>query len=279
MFAFRLISYLPLWCLYILSDSFFILAYYIIGYRKKVVWKNISCAFPEKSPKERKKIMREFYRNLTDSFAETIKLMTMGKPEIEKRFQLENMDLLRDLLERKQVIVGLTAHFFNWEGHPLAVRALVDERIEIVYQQVTNPFFEKLMKTLRSRFGGYLVEKSKFQRHFIKYRKHPRLIGLAADQRPNREDQRYHAKFMNRETGFFEGAEKLAKRFDLTVIFSEVHKLKRGHYKFTYRFVAEPPHDTREHSITDQFIELTEKNIREQPALYLWSHNRWKNSN
>ncbi|AWW30066.1 lipid A biosynthesis acyltransferase [Echinicola strongylocentroti] len=278
MFVFRLISYLPLWVLYIFSDCFYLVAYYIVGYRKKVVWKNLQHAFPEKTDQELKKIMREFYRNLTDSFAETIKLMTMGKAEIAKRFQLENMDLLRDLLKKEQVIVGLTAHFFNWEGHPLSVRALVDERIEIVYQKVTNPFFENLMKTIRSRFGGYLVEKSKFQRHFIKHRLHPRLIGLAADQRPNREDQRYHAKFMHRETGFFEGAEKIAKRFELTVIFSEVHKLKRGHYKFTYRFVAEPPHDTREHSITDQFIALTEKNIREEPALYLWSHNRWKNS-
>ncbi|GGF21125.1 lysophospholipid acyltransferase family protein [Echinicola rosea] len=278
MFAFRLISYLPLWSLYIVSDCFFLIAYHLVGYRKKVVWTNLKNAFPEKSDQELKKIMREFYRNLTDSFAETIKLMTMGKAEIERRFQLENMDLLRTLLADEQVIVGLTAHFFNWEGHPLSVRALVDERIEIVYQKVTNPFFEQLMKTIRNRFGGYLVEKSNFQRHFLKHRQHPRLIGLAADQRPNREDQRYHAKFMHRETGFFEGAEKLAKRFELTVIFAEVHKLKRGHYKFTYRFVAEPPHDPREHSITDQFIALTEKNIREEPALYLWSHNRWKNS-
>ncbi|WP_186754437.1 lysophospholipid acyltransferase family protein [Echinicola salinicaeni] len=278
MFAFRLISYLPLWFLYLISDVFYLIAYYLIGYRKKVVSENLLHAFPEKSPQERKKIMREFYRNLTDSFAETIKLMTMGKAEIEKRFQLENMDLLRGLLEREQVIVGLTAHFFNWEGHPLSVRALVDERIEIVYQKVSNPFFEKLMRAIRSRFGGYLVEKSKFQRHFLKHRHHPRLIGLAADQRPNREDQRYHTYFMHRKTGFFEGAEKLAKRFDLTVIFSEVHKIKRGHYKFTYRFVTEPPHDTTEHSITEKFIELTEKNIREEPALYLWSHNRWKNS-
>ncbi|WP_215226279.1 lysophospholipid acyltransferase family protein [Echinicola shivajiensis] len=278
MFAFRLISYLPLWCLYIISDIFYLIAYHIIGYRKKVVSQNLLFAFPEKSAQERKEIMREFYRNLTDSFAETIKLMTMDKAELEKRFQLENMDILRGLLKKEQVIVGLTAHFFNWEAHPLAVRALVDERIEIVYQKVSSPFFEKLMKTIRSRFGGYLVEKSNFQRHFVKHRHHPRLIGLAADQRPNREDKRYHANFMHRETGFFEGAEKLAKRFDLTVIFAEVHKIKRGHYRFTYHFVTAPPHDTKEHSITDKFIELTEKNIREEPALYLWSHNRWKNS-
>lgn len=198
MFAFRLISYLPLWSLYIVSDCFFLIAYHLVGYRKKEVWTNLKNAFPEKSDQELKKIMRKFYRNLTDSFAETIKLMTMGKAEIEKRFQLENMDLLRNLLEKEQVIVGLTSHFFNWEGHPLSVRALVDERIEIVYQKVSNPFFEKLMKTIRSRFGGYLVEKSQFQRHFIKHRAHPRLIGLAADQRPNREDQRYHAQFMHR---------------------------------------------------------------------------------
>jgi len=278
MFAFRLISYLPLWALYILSDFFYLIAYHVIGYRKNIVQKNIEHAFPEKSPQEVKKIMGEFYRNLTDSFAETIKLLTMDKREIQERFKVNNKELLTGLLEKGEIVVGLTSHFFNWEGQSLTAKVCIDPRFETVYLKVNNPFFEQLMRAIRSRFGGYLVERSQFQRNFIKNRNTPRVIGLAADQRPNREDKRYWTTFMNRKTGFFEGAEKLAKRFELATVFSKVEKVKRGHYEFTFLPLSLPPHDNREHSITEKYIQLTEENIRQQPALYLWSHNRWKNS-
>ncbi|GGZ36303.1 acetyltransferase [Echinicola pacifica] len=278
MFIFRVISYLPLWFLYLLSDLFFILAYHIIGYRKKVVKTNLEHAFPELSPEEIRKIMRKFYRNLTDSFAETIKMLTMSQDEVARRFLIINHEQLTEYIDQGKIVMGLTAHFFNWEGQVIGFKAQTKPFLDTVYLKIKNPFFEKLMQTMRGRFGGALIEKSDFQRNFIRNRNKPRLIGLAADQRPNREDQRYSATFMNRETGFFEGGEKLAKKFDLPVFYSEVRKIKRGYYQYTYHLITEAPHDPTPHSITDTFIRLLEENIRKEPALYLWSHNRWKNS-
>lgn len=241
------------------------------------MWKNISCAFPEKSLDERKRIMQEFYRNLTDSFAETIKLMTMKEEEVKKRFKIINGDLFLHELNQNKLSLALASHFFNWEGITLGVKSL-NINFETVYLKVNNSFFDKLMKKIRGRFGGTLVERSQFQRNFIKNRNTPRVIGLAADQRPNRENQRSQFEFMNRKTGFFEGAEILAKKFDLTIIYISSKKVKRGYYESNCIKIAQPPHDSRPHSITEQYIKLTEKNIREEPALYLWSHNRWKNS-
>lgn len=278
MFAFRIISYLPLSLLYIFSDFLYLIVCYVIRYREAVIDKNLLFAFPEKSPLERKKIKRQFYRNFTDSLAETVKLLTISKEDLAKRVQIENIHLILDKINNGEIIIGLTAHFFNWEAHLLAVMAPLKKRCEVVYLKINSPFFEKLMQQLRGRFGGSLVERKQFQRNFLRERNNPRLIVLAADQRPQQMEHRYWSVFMNRETAFFEGAEKLAKKFNHSVIYSQVTKPKRGHYIFTYELLASPPYTGKDHSITNAFIQRTERNIRQEPSLYLWSHDRWKNS-
>jgi len=278
MFVFRLISRLPLSLLYVFSDFLYLIMCYVIQYRKKVIESNLFYAFPEKSSSERRKIKRQFYRNFTDSLAETVKLLTISEEDLAKRVKIVNVQLVLDKIDHGELIIGLTSHFFNWEAHLLAIQALVRQRCEVVYQKVNNPFFENLMQELRGRFGGKLIERKKFQRNFLRERNNPRLIVLAADQRPEKTEIRYWKEFMNRETAFYEGAEKLAKKFNHTVVFSHVSKPKRGHYTFTYEKLAAPPFEDSEHSITNSFIQQTEKNIRMEPALYLWSHDRWKQS-
>ncbi|MFD2035598.1 lysophospholipid acyltransferase family protein [Belliella marina] len=277
MFPIKLISFLPLSILYLFSDILYLIGYYVIGYRKKVIRENLEQAFPEKTGKERLKIEKEFFRNLTDSFAEIIKMYSISKEELARRVQIENAHIPLDLIKKGEVVVGMTGHFFNWEMHLLQMMANVSTQCEVVYLKVNSPFFEKLMKNIRGRFGGMLVERAAFQREYLRNRDKPRLIVLAADQRPTNTEIRYWAPFMNRETVFFEGAEKLAKRFGHTVIYSDVRKPKRGHYIFTYSLMDMPPYDqAAEHSITDEFIRRTEQTIRHSPSLYLWSHNRWK---
>ncbi len=279
MVIFKLISILPQWVLYIFSDILFLIGYYVVGYRKKVILGNLQYAFPEKTESERREIARQFFRNLTDSFAEIIKMYRISKEDLDKRVKIENKEIVLDAIKKGQVIIGLTGHFFNWEMHLLQMMANVSNKCDVVYLKVNNPFFEKLMLAIRTRFGGGLIERSGFQRDYLRKRDQPRLIVLAADQRPSHGEIRYWASFMNRETAFFEGAEKLAKRFNHPVMYSHVHKPKRGHYTFTYEMVSIPPYEKeKEHSITDAYIALTEKNIREQPSLYLWSHKRWKDS-
>jgi len=54
-----LASKLPLGALYIISDIIFFVNYYIIGYRKKIVYENLKNSFPNKSEKEIKQIQKK----------------------------------------------------------------------------------------------------------------------------------------------------------------------------------------------------------------------------
>ena len=277
MLLFRLFSKLPLEVLFIFSDLLYLLAYYVLGYRKKIVLSNIKHAFPEKSDNEVKSIARKFYRNFTDSMAETVKLLTMSEKELSRRFVAKNTNLVFDKVDNGEIVIGMCGHFFNWEGHLVAVSSKISSKCETVYTKLSQPFFEKVMKSIRCRFGAMLTERKSFQRAFLRQRNQPRLMVLAADQRPNLSDIRYWTEFMNRETAFFEGGEKLAKKFNCRVIYAHTSKPKRGHYIFEYQEIALPPYtDDSPHSITDKFIFHLENNIRDCPSLYLWSHNRWK---
>jgi KDO2-lipid IV(A) lauroyltransferase len=277
MFLFKMISYLPLWVLYIFTDVVYLIGYHVLKYRQKVIFENLAYSFPEKSETERKAIARKFFRTLTDSFAETLKFYTIDKKELAKMLQIKGGNMLSERVENGETVIMVSGHFINWEAFVVGFNALVDPRLETTYSKLSNKTFNNLMMAIRGRFGGTLVEKSSFSRNFLEKRNVPRIIGLAADQRPGKSEKRYTARFMNRETAFFEGPEKLAKRYGYAVYYVNMKRPKRGHYDITYQLMCEPPYtQEKPNSITDEFIRLTEKGIREQPEIYLWSHNRWK---
>ena len=128
MLLFRLFSKLPLKVLFLFSDLLYLLAYYIVGYRKKIVLSNIKHAFPEKSDAEIKTIARKFYRNFTDSMAETIKILTMRKKELHRRFVIKNANLVTDNVDNGEIVIGMCGHFFNWEGHLLTSSSKMGEK-------------------------------------------------------------------------------------------------------------------------------------------------------
>jgi Kdo2-lipid IVA lauroyltransferase/acyltransferase len=277
MFFFRLLSKLPLWVLYIFSDILYLVARFILSYRKSVIEENLKFAFPEKSSREREKIRNRFYRNFTDSFAETIKCLSISEEEFRRRFVIINQEELDAPVKNGVSSLLMAGHVFNWEMALIGTNLYSEVSAETVYLKVNNPFFNELIKKIRTRFGGYVTEKNEFRRGMLTLGKYPRLVLLASDQRPPTSESRYQRNFLNRPAVFFEGAEFLSKKMNLPVHFGKMSKVKRGYYRFEIVPLAMPPYDSEApHSVTDRFCELLEANIREQPDLYLWSHKRWK---
>lgn len=278
MFLVRIFSRLPLSVLYIFSDFLYLIARFVIRYRKKTIDENLKFAFPDKSEKERKHIRNKFYRNFTDAFfAETLKMLTISEKELRQRFQVINQHLVDAPVLAGKSSLMMAGHMFNWEMAILGVASNTEVKAETVYLKLNNAFFNQLMLEIRTKMGGIMTEKTDFRRSMIQMRKDPRIVHLAADQRPPVSETRYHKEFLHRPALFFEGGEFLAKKLELPVFFGTMTKLKRGHYKFEFSPLAAPPYKNQpDHSITDEFCRRLENNIKAQPDLYLWSHNRWK---
>jgi len=274
---FYLLSLLPMRVLYIMSDGIYLVIYYVLGYRRKVVMDNLEIAFPEKSIAERVKIAKSFYRNLIDSFLETFKLITASRGFLEKRVTA-NWEVLEPLFESGKSCQLHLGHTFNWEWGQHVLTGHTKYQILVVYMPLSNPPFEKLIYDLRVRYGNIFIPAPKMSKSMEAYKDTQYLLGLVADQSPGNLNNAYWMNFFGRPTAFVSGPEKGARMGNLPVLFTSIVKPKRGHYHAFLEIACEDPSALKEGELTLRYARYMEKVIRANPEMWLWSHRRWKRS-
>lgn len=274
-----LLSILPLRVLYVLSDIVFVLIYHIFGYRKKVVHSNLKLSFPNKSEKKLLVIQKKFYHHFVDIFIEMIKSFTISKKEILKRYKYTNIEVINSLEERGKSIVIMGAHYNNWEWI-ITLNKYVKSKTFAAYIKINNKYFEKQMLRSRENLGTNFIQTTKFVSviESNQAKKVLSIYGLLSDQSPQLHKAKYFKEFMGVKAPIHTGAEFLARRFDCAVVLMKTKKIKRGYYETTFELLAENPNDFKDYQITDLFLEKIEKQIREKPQYYFWSHKRWKHS-
>lgn len=272
---FYLLSLLPWRILYLISDALYLLVYYVIGYRKKVVFDNLKIAFPEKTTAERERIAKDFYHNFIDSFIEIIKLLSVSEQRFRKRFTI-NIDVLNDLYAGNQNVEIVSGHYFNWEYANLGVS--LDSKFPFigVYMPLSNKVFDKLIYRLRTKFGSLLVPASEFKSNFHQYAKNRYALGLVADQNPGNPGKAYWTNFFGKPAPFARGPEKGAKMNNTAIVYAHFYKIKRGHYRLDFELVTTTPNDYPDGALTKLLVKKVEESVRKIPANYLWSHRRWK---
>ena len=279
MFLLKLISYLPLRVLYLLSDLIFVFGYDILRYRRVVVQANLRNAFPEKAPEELRRIEKEFYHNLCDYPIETLKLLSMSKEEISQRMKYKNPEVIESLARQGQSMIYLTSHQFNWEWLLAGACLNTTPPLYYVYQAQSSRFFDDFSNLIRKRFGAQSIRREKVGREAIKMKGTLHALALLADQFPGLDnDKRYWTTFLNQDTAFFQGINQLAIMTQYPVIFFVSRKISRGYYENELIKVATPPYAKQDMSIIENYVNETEKIIREQPEGWLWSHARWKST-
>ena len=272
-----LISILPFRLFYLLSDCIFFLIYYVVGYRRKVVKANLALTLPHLSDEERKKIEKKFYQHMCDMFLEMIKTMSISADEMEKRFTVTNLDLVHEYAERGKSVILVASHYASYEWLLTINRKIAFQGVA-VYKKVANPYFDKLVRKIRSKYDTELVETKKAIPTMAQNQRDGILsmYGLASDQSPKLDRIFHSMKFMGIEVPVHTGAEMLAKKYDLSVIFVKVNKIARGDYEATFVSLADNPNDYENFEITEKYLKEVEKQIYEAPEYYLWTHKRWK---
>ncbi len=279
MFFIKLFSKLPFFVLYGISDFAYFIVYRLVGYRKKVVFDNLHNSFPEKSEAEIKQIAKQFYHHIADIFVEFLKGYSITKEEISERAKILNPELLYKFTDLNQPVILISGHIGNWEWiiHPLNLTGVP---IDIVYQKLSSAFFDKLTLFIRSRFSTTpFIEKDDTLRKTFERKDIVRALAMASDQSPTHWKSAYWTIFLNQDSGFFTGTERIARKFDYPVIFMDMRKVKRGFYEIEFIEIAKPEPDYNDlpaGEITERFVRILEKNIQKYPAYYLWSHRRWK---
>lgn len=272
-----LISILPFPIFYLFSDFVYFLIYRVIGYRKKVVRANLALTLPHLSDAERKDIEKKFYKHMCDMFLEMVKTMSMSPEEMERRFHVTNIDLVLDYAKKGKSVILVASHYASYEWL-LTINPKLGFQGVAVYKKLANPYFDKLVRKIRSKYNTEMIETRKAIPTMAQNQRNGVLAmyGLASDQSPKLDRIFHSMKFMGVEVPVHTGAEMLAKKYDLAVIMVKVEKVKRGFYEATFLSLADNPKDFEDFHITEMYLKEVEKQILAKPEFYLWTHKRWK---
>lgn len=272
-----LISILPFRIFYWLSDFVYFIIYHIVGYRKKVVRENLTMTLPHLNDAERKKIEKKFYQHMCDMFLETIKTMSISPEEMEKRFQVTNIELVQDYAKKGKSVILVASHYASYEWL-LTINPKLGFQGIAIYKRIANRYFDKLIREIRSKYNTELIETRQAIPTMAQNQREGKLslYGLASDQSPKLDRIFHSMKFMGIEVPVHTGAEMLAKKYDLSVIMVKVKKVKRGYYEATFLTIADNPNEYKNFDVTEKYLREVEKQIYETPEYYLWTHKRWK---
>lgn len=273
----KLTARLPFWVLWGIADISYVLLYYVLGYRRKVVMTNLQNSFPEKSREELKHIAKKFYRHLSDLGLETVKLSAITEKELDQRIILHHPEYLEDYYRQGKSVILLGMHYNNWEW-ATSFQRMMNAQALIVYNPVRkNKVLERFMLNARERFGAQSLQVNLSVRTALQFNEagRPRVLVLLADQTPPANSQ-FWTTFLNQETAFFAGPMKIASKTNQPVMLSHIRKTGRSKYEiFLYKLV-ENPAEMKPEEISMTYIRKLEQIIREEPAYWLWSHRRWK---
>jgi KDO2-lipid IV(A) lauroyltransferase len=272
-FIFRLF---PFWLLYLLSDFLFFMFFYIVKYRREVVFSNLRNSFPKKPEKEIFKIAKGFYHNLSDITVESIKGLTMSKKELVKRYKVINLDFEKKIFEQGRGVIALGSHYANWEWGVLCFSLQFSHEPYGLYKPLSNKLTDNYIRKSRAAWGMNLVPINETYSHFQKTFDKPPMHIMVSDQSPSNLKKAYWINFLNQETPCLHGAESYAKQTNLPIIYGDVQRVKRGYYEVTIMPVVDNPKETKDGEITKKFHEILENIIIKKPENWLWSHKRWK---
>lgn len=271
-----LFAIIPFRLLYVLSDGVYGLLFYVVGYRKKVVYQNLKASFPEKSEKEIKRITKKFYKHLADLFVESLKGFTMSKASVIKRHKLADEGIGDEYHRQGKSVMVVVGHYNNWEWGSMSGGLQLESPVMVLYKPLSNKFIDNFLERRRRNFGSELVAIRQTARAFEVRKNTPYFYILAADQSPGKTKRAYWIDFLNQDTACLHGPETYARKYNLVVIYLEIKKLKRGFYQMVPNVITEDPSKLEDGEIVKRYMKLLEGSIKNKPEYWLWSHRRWK---
>lgn len=275
------LSLLPLWILYGISDFIYIFVYHIIKYRRPLVFKNMSDAFPEKTEEEIHAIERRFYHWFCDYLVETVKLFSISKQQLKRRMVFKGTDIVDSIVKDGQSCAVYLGHYCNWEWiTSLPLWVTPEAQCGQIYHALENDRTDQILLSLRQRMGAICIPMAETLRRIIKYKQDGKqvVIGYISDQVPFWNNIHHWIDFLNHDTPVLTGTERLAKQTGHAVLYLDVTRPKRGYYVAEFKLITRAPKQMEDFAITDNYFQMLEASILRVPEFWLWTHNRWKRS-
>jgi len=276
-YVLKFLTHLPLPVLYALGRFAYFVTYHVLRWHRELAARNLANAFPEQSAEERAKLLKQSYVNLGQTLAETFWGFGATAEELAQRVAIENPDVIERYIAEKRPVVVLTAHICNWEWLLPGTGAQFGIPIVAVYKPLRVASLDAFIRDTRTRFGGKPIPIQSFLFELMRRAGEARAYAMVADQTPPRSMDKYWTRFLNQDTAFFTGADKIARFLDAPVIYIAMRRVSKGHYSVRVHVLVEPPYEYGDDlQVVERYARRLELEVRANPADWLWVHNKWK---
>ena len=210
-------------------------------------------------------------------FLETFKILTISSGSMLRRCRLDepSRQLLDELFKKNESSILTLGHKGNWEWAGSTFSLVCRQPFYIVYHPFSNPYYDRVMQKMRTRFGAQLISMANAFKTLKGLEKETVLTAFVADQSPPPETAQW-TEFMHRQTGFFKGPEKISSKLGQSVLYLSIHRVGRGYYTMHVEKLSEVNETLVAGEITERYVRALEKDIASKPETWLWSHRRWK---
>lgn len=288
-----LLSKLPLKVHHVLGAWVSHLVFSVAKYRTDDVMMNLSRAFPKMQIHELKEIRKKFYRQFGNIFAEAVwfggctNVERLRKSEIVK---MTNPEVLNEFYNKGKSAVVLASHNGNWEifggyityGSYNGPLLLPENDLSVVYLRQSDAVWNKFLFKNRlapvvdkKNFDG-LQESRDIMRYVYNNKDQRKLYIFITDQRPYFDSPaNLEVTFMNQKVKSMTGALALAKMMGMGVVYQNMKPDGKGHYEISFTKISDDASSMEIQDMIDQYYILLEKDIKETPWNYLWTHRRW----
>ncbi|MCS6935570.1 MAG: lysophospholipid acyltransferase family protein [Chitinophagales bacterium] len=273
-----LLAHLPSSALYRFAEVLAWVLHRVVRYRRQVVLDNLRRSFPDFSNEQIQQTAAAFYRHLAYRIVENIRCMAITAREVDARITVENIDAINHYYNQGRHVVLLLGHIAAWEYSGFKMCIACKHRPYSFVSNIRNRYFDVRIQRTRARMGMQLVPMQEAPSFFRKKLTEPSLIVFLGDQSPPNPRRAYRTTFLNQPTPFFTGGERYARIHNCVVIYPEIVQVKRGYYKARLIEITDNPLALPENEITERYARLLERQIRNYPPDWLWSHRRWKHT-
>jgi Kdo2-lipid IVA lauroyltransferase/acyltransferase len=246
---------------------------------RRVGMRNLGLAYPQKSRRERSRILRGVFTSFGRQLAEVCLFPKYTRQNVGKVVVYDGFENFDRALSQGKGVLFLTAHLGGWElsafthslhGHPL----------HVVMRPLDNPYLDRLTRQYRTMHGNSMVEKDDFVRGLLSAMKAGETVGILMDTNMT-PPQGVFVDFFGIPACTASGLARIALRADAAVvptftIWDSTWRRYRLRFDPVVNLVRTGNDEADIVANTQLFTKIIEDYVRRYPDQWLWVHRRWK---
>jgi KDO2-lipid IV(A) lauroyltransferase len=252
--------------------------FYLLPIRKKTAYNNLKLAFPEKSDKEIKEIIKRCYVNILTVITEFFFMKKFSMDDLKKFIMVSNPELISEKLKLGKGLIFISAHFGNWELTAYGISQLAGIPLYIVVKEQSNKRIDAGINKIRSGKGNIMIDMKNSVREILSALKGNQAVAMLGDQSAPKENVK--VDFFVKDVPAFEGTARIALKTGAAVLFGVSERNDDGTYSLTFQVLDTGKYGNSSEenirALTQEHVNMLIEHIKQRPDHWLWFHRRFK---